>query len=84
MGELVKSLLKINNISNELEKIAEMAGNTITLKFAVITFLLVSATNLASKVAYSFFQGNRKFAVKFFTSMVVITVVSFVGLIFVK
>jgi hypothetical protein len=27
LGEFVKSLLKINNISNEFEKIAEMTGN---------------------------------------------------------
>jgi hypothetical protein len=27
LGEFVKALLKINNISSELEKIAEMTGN---------------------------------------------------------
>jgi superfamily II RNA helicase len=46
LGEFVKALLKINNISNELEKIAEMTGNiaflsklreiqTMTLKYVV-------------------------------------------------
>ena len=46
LGEFVKALLKINNISNELEKIAEMTGNiaflsklkeipNITLKYVV-------------------------------------------------
>jgi hypothetical protein len=27
LGEFVKALLKINNISNEMEKIADMTGN---------------------------------------------------------
>jgi hypothetical protein len=46
LGEFVKALLKINNISSELEKIAEMTGNmallsklkeipTMTLKYVV-------------------------------------------------
>ena len=46
LGEFVKALLKINNISNEMEKIAELTGNilflsrlreipTLTMKFVV-------------------------------------------------
>jgi superfamily II RNA helicase len=31
LGEFIKALLKINNISNELEKIAEMTGNILLL-----------------------------------------------------
>ncbi len=84
-GFVISSLIaSFAGIDAIMVNLAEMAGNTITLKFAVITFLLVSATNLASKSMYSFFQGNRKFAVKFFSSMLLITVVSFVGLLFVK
>ena len=64
--------------------LAEMAGQSITLKFAVVTFLLVSATNLASKVVYSFFQGNRKFAFKFFLAMLFIAASSFIGLLFIR
>lgn len=84
-GFVISSLIaSFAGIDAIVVNLAEMAGNTITFKFAVITFLLVSATNLASKSAYSFFQGNRKFAVKFFSSMAIITLVSFVGLLFVK
>lgn len=84
-GFVISSLIaSFAGIDAIVVNLAEMAGNTITFKFAVITFLLVSATNLASKSAYSFFQGNRKFAVKFFASMVVITAFSFVGLLFIK
>lgn len=61
--------------------LAEMAGGIITFKFALFTFLLVSATNLASKSVYSFLQGNRKFAFKFFASMLLIAVLSFAGLL---
>jgi uncharacterized membrane protein (DUF4010 family) len=63
--------------------LAEMAGQTLTLKFAALTFLIVSATNLASKSLYSFLQGNKKFATRFLGSMVVITACSFVGLLFI-
>lgn len=84
-GFVISSLIaSFAGIDAIVVNLAEMAGNTITLKFAVITFLLISATNLASKSMYSFFQGNRKFAVKFFTSMFIITIVSFVGLLFVR
>ena len=31
LGEFVKALLKINNISNEMEKIAELTGNVLLL-----------------------------------------------------
>lgn len=84
-GFVVSSLIaSFAGIDAIVVNLAEMAGNTITIKFAVITFLLVSATNLASKSVYSFFQGNRKFAVKFFASMAIITLVSFVGILFIK
>jgi uncharacterized membrane protein (DUF4010 family) len=62
--------------------LAEMAGQTITLKFALLTFLLVNATNLLSKTVYSFLQGNRKFAVRVMASFAAIVLVSFAGLLF--
>lgn len=64
--------------------LAEMAGGIITLKFALLTFLVVSATNLASKSIYSFLQGNKKFAIRFFLSMVAVVAGSFLGLLLVK
>ncbi len=62
--------------------LAEMAGNAITYKFALLVLLFVSATNLFAKIIYSFIQGNRKFATKFFMSAILIILSSFIGLMF--
>ena len=64
--------------------LAEMAGGIITYKFALITFLCVSATNLVSKSVYSYFQGNRKFAARFFLSVALVAVLSFAGVLLIK
>lgn len=66
-----------------LVNLAEMAGNTITFKFAFITFLLVNATNLLSKTVYSYLQGTRQFAVKFLFSALAIIASSSVLLFFI-
>ncbi|HNL84241.1 MAG TPA: hypothetical protein PKO18_03315, partial [Chitinophagales bacterium] len=63
--------------------LAEMAGKSITFKFAFITLLIVNASNLMSKTVYSFIQGNRKFALYFFISALLIIGVSFIGLFFI-
>lgn len=63
--------------------LAEMAGKSITFKFAFITLLIVNASNLMSKTVYSFIQGNRKFALYFFLSALLIIGVSFIGLFFI-
>lgn len=63
--------------------LAEMAGNTITFKFAFITFLLINATNLLSKSLYSYLQGNKEFAWKFLLSILAIMAASAVWLIFI-
>ncbi len=52
--------------------LADMAGNTITFEFALLTLLMVNATNLLSKSIYSFLQGNRSFAWKFLVSALII------------
>lgn len=66
-----------------LVNLAEMAGQTITFKFAFITFLLVNATNLLSKTAYSYLQGSRQFAFKFLASAGVIVLAGSIWLFFV-
>lgn len=63
--------------------LAEMAGTIITFKFALVTFLLVNATNLFSKTLYSYLQGTRGFALKFLASAVLIVAVSAVWLFFI-
>jgi len=52
--------------------LADMAGNTITFEFALLTLLMVNATNLLSKSIFSFLQGNRSFAWKFLVSALII------------
>lgn len=66
-----------------LVNLAEMAGQTITFKFALITFLLVNATNLLSKTIYSYLQGSRQFAIKFSVAAIFIIASSAVWIIFV-
>lgn len=84
-GFLISSVIaSFAGIDAIVVNLAEMAGGIITLKFALMTFLCVSATNLASKSIYSFFQGSRKFSLKFFLSMVLITILSFIGILFIK
>jgi uncharacterized membrane protein (DUF4010 family) len=63
--------------------LAEMAGPTITLKFALLVFLLVNATNLISKMVYSYLQGSRKFALRFTLAISVVAISSFAGLLLV-
>lgn len=64
--------------------LAEMAGTAISIKFALLVFLLVNATNLISKTIYSFLQGSRKFSWRFLVSALIIIASSFVGLLFIK
>lgn len=65
-----------------LVNLAEMAGQTITYKFAFITFLLVNATNLLSKTVYSYLQGSRDFALKFLVAALLIIAASSIWLLF--
>ncbi len=80
VSSIIASFVGIDAI---LVNLAEMAGQTITFKFALLTFLLVNATNLLSKTIYSFVQGHRSFALKFFGSVISIIGVSWIWMIFV-
>lgn len=66
-----------------LVTLAEMAGSTITFKFAFITFLIVNATNLFSKTVYSYLQGSHKFALKFLFGAMSIIAISSLWLFFI-
>ena len=61
--------------------LADMAGGAITLQMALLTFLLVNATNLISKAIYVFAQAKRKFAWHFAIAILIVIVSSFIGLI---
>ncbi len=63
--------------------LADMAGKLISFKMALITFILVNATNLLSKSFYSYLQGDKRFSLRFFLSAVFVIVTSFLGLLFV-
>ena len=63
--------------------LADMAGSTITFKFAFITFLLINATNLLSKTVYSYLQGDRKFALRFLIAVFAIVAASSLWLFFI-
>lgn len=83
-GFIISSVIaSFAGIDAILVNLAEMAGQTITFKFAFITFLLVNATNLLSKTFYSYLQGTRQFAFKFFLSACAIIASSSVLIFFI-
>jgi len=82
-GFIISSVLaSFAGIDAILVNLADMAGHTITFKFAFITFLIVNGTNLLSKALYSYLQGDRRFAMKFLVSAGVIIASSTIWLIF--
>jgi uncharacterized membrane protein (DUF4010 family) len=63
--------------------LADMAGGTITFRFAFLTFMMVNTTNLLSKSFYSYLQGNRQFALRFFISAMIIALSGLSWLLFI-
>jgi uncharacterized membrane protein (DUF4010 family) len=63
--------------------LAEMAGKSISFQFALLTFILVNATNLLSKTIYSFMLGNKRFAYRFMISAILIVAAGSLWLIFI-
>lgn len=81
-GFLVSSIIaSFAGIDAIVINLADMAGKTITFQFALLTLIFVNATNLLSKSVYSYLQGSRQFALKFFISVIIIVATSFVGLL---
>ena len=62
---------------------AQLAGQNIDFTLAALAFILANAVNLFGKSFYSFYQGKREFAMKFFISVLVIIIASLVGLLFI-
>ncbi len=60
---------------------AELAGSTISYSLAVAAFILANSVNLLAKSFYSYLQGSREFAWKFFLSMLAIVLGSLLGLL---
>jgi uncharacterized membrane protein (DUF4010 family) len=83
-GFIISSVIaSFAGIDAIMVNLADMAGHTISFKFAFLTFVLVNATNLLSKTAYSFMQGNKTFATKFMFSALAIILASSIWLIFI-
>ncbi len=60
---------------------AQSVNTTISLKLATISFLIANLINLTTKSFYSFLQGDKKFAIKFSISVLIITLSSLVALL---
>jgi uncharacterized membrane protein (DUF4010 family) len=83
-GFLISSIIaSFAGLDAILVNLATLAGQSITFEFALLTFLLVNATNLLSKSVYSFLQGDRKFALRFFVAALLIIASSGVAFLFV-
>lgn len=83
-GFIISSVLaSFAGIDAIIVNLADMAGHSITFEFALLTFLAVNATNLMSKSFYSFLQGDRRFARKFFISMLLVIATSAIWLLFI-
>lgn len=82
-GFIISSVLaSFAGIDAIMVNLAEMAGHTITFKFAFLTFLIINATNLLSKSGYSYLQGDRRFALRFLLAMAIVIGASTAGLLF--
>jgi len=80
ISSMIASLVGMDAI---IINLAEMAGTIITLKFALLVFLLVNTTNLVSKSVYSYLQGTKKFSLRFIISVSIIALSSYAGLLLV-
>lgn len=58
---------------------AQLAGGRVDIQLGVWALLLANSVNLLAKSAYSYMQGSKSFANKFFISMMVIIVSSVVA-----
>jgi len=81
-GFIISTILgSVTGLDAVIINTAELAGKTITFQTGVITLILANAVNLLSKSGYAFAQGSRPFAKKFFISVLIIIVFSFLGFI---
>jgi uncharacterized membrane protein (DUF4010 family) len=79
ISSIVASFVGIDAI---MVTLADMAGQSITFRFALITFLIINATNLLSKSFYAWLQGKRSFTYKFLISAIVIALSGALWLVF--
>jgi len=63
--------------------IADLSKGAISLKTAILAFIMVNAVNLLAKTFFIFLQGKREFAIKFGVMALSIIILSFAGMWFV-
>lgn len=81
-GFLLSSILAgFVGLDAVLVNLASMAGGQISYNFALITLILVNASNLLSKTGYAFLMGSKHFAFKFFGFACVVILSSLFGLL---
>jgi uncharacterized membrane protein (DUF4010 family) len=80
-GLYITSIIaSFTGIDAVLITVAELAGKTVSFQTALITLILVNATNLLSKSFFSYLQGSKAFALRFFLSVLAIILASSIGL----
>ncbi len=80
---LSSALAGFAGIDAAIINVSDLVGRVVTVETAVLALIVINAVNLLSKAFYSFVQGKREFANKFFISILFIIASSFVGLIFI-
>ncbi len=84
-GFLVGSIAaSFSGIDAVVVNLADMAGGEINIAQAWFVLVCVNATNLISKVAYSWMQGRKEFATRFALSMTVVILASGLGWFWVR
>lgn len=79
---LAAALASLTGIDAILITVSQLIGRGLSADMAVLTFIIVNAINLLGKSFYSFTQGKREFAFKFFIAVICMIFASFVGLLF--
>ena len=72
-GFLITSAIgSLTGIDAVVINTSQLAGSRIDLSLGVWALVMANAVNLLAKSVYSFLQGSREFAFKYFISMVAI------------
>jgi uncharacterized membrane protein (DUF4010 family) len=74
-------IASFTGIDAVLINVAELAGKSISIQTGLVALVLVNATNLLSKSVFSYLQGSRAFAVRFFIGVLTIIAASTIGFI---
>lgn len=79
---IAAALASLTGIDAVLITVAQLFGQGLSTEVALLAFVIVNAVNLLGKSFYSFLQGSREFALKFFLAVLALIGVSFIGFLF--